>query len=763
MITHSKTTITSRAELMCWHLVVCGFVQGVGFRPFVFHLANDLGVKGYVLNNAGQVSIQIEANRQVLDCFTKRLIDEAPTNAEPVIQSINHKPLSNFKEFSIRLSRDLNKSDIHILPDLPVCEQCLCELFDKNNRRYLYPFINCTQCGPRYSIINTLPYDRKNTSMQNFKLCNKCETEYTTLTDRRFHAEPVACEDCGPVLNFSNKAHDVFGNRDALDACVNALSKGLIVAIKNVSGYHLMCDATSSQAIATLRKRKHRPDKPFALLINKDVVGRYVDITRSNFDLLESKMRPVVLLKRNINTTLPDNLAPGLNYLGVMLPNNPLQHLISYFFKKPLVSTSANISGEPIITDNDEASQRLSNVCDAFLHHNRNIVRPADDPVVVSNNLGTQILRTGRGCSPREFTLSFKLQRPVLALGGHIKNTIALAWNNRLVLSSHNGDLSDLRSYQVYKQSIQDLQTLYQVQAEQLLCDSHPDYGSSRWASQSGLPVTKILHHHAHASSVCVEHPEIKHWLMFCWDGVGLGDGLADDANLWGGETFMGGPGNWKRVASFRSFRLPGGEKTAREAWRISASLCWHSHLNYEEESDKNLNQLKLIWNKKLNSPETSAVGRLFSGAASLLGLLDNESFEGHGPMLLESLATTVLADALELPLTLDDKGVTRVNWQPLIYMLKDTSLTSAYRARCFHESLAECVVSLCLKFNTEDKSVANKMVIGLSGGVFQNKLLVQLIKERLDKFQFDVYMPASVPVNDGGLSIGQVIEYYFQ
>jgi len=767
MNTNSSHGLPANAsDLMCWHIVVSGFVQGVGFRPFVFHLANQLNIKGYVLNNAGQVTIEAEASQPTLERFCELLIENSPRNAQPVIDSIIETALQNYGFFEIQPSRDLKQSDVHMLADLPVCDQCLEELFDKNNRRYLYSFINCCQCGPRYSIIKALPYDRQNTSMQNFSFCSECEHEYTSTEDRRFHAEPIACEHCGPLLTYVENSNNVCGNKLALEACINALQQGQIVAVKNIAGYHLMCDATSPQAIAKLRKRKQRPDKPFAILIDKNSISHYADVTQSQLELLETTIRPVVLLKRKQQTILvdhlADNLAPGLNRLGIMLPNNPLQHLISVFFKKPLVSTSANISAEPIITDNAEATKRLSNICDAFLHHNRDIVRPTDDPVMMKSHLGTHLLRTGRGVSPSEFVLPFTLDKPVLALGGHSKNTIALAWNNRLVLSSHNGDLSDWRSYQVYKQRIVDLQALYQVQAEQILCDAHPGYASSHWASQSALPVTKILHHHAHASSVYLDHPEVKQWLMFSWDGVGFGADDGDDIKLWGGETFIGRPGNWQRVASFLPFKLPGGEKAAREAWRVSASLCWHSHEDYEpidEHTEENLQCLKTLWDKKINSPQSSAVGRLFSGAAAMLGLVEHESFEGHGPMLLESLASTEEADALELPVECDVNGVQRIDWRPLVHMLKNKDLSKAYRARCFHESLAESVARLCRQFNIQGVDMA----VGLSGGVFQNTLLIQLIKKRLASIGCNVFMPESVPVNDGGLSAGQVIEYYFQ
>lgn len=753
MVSSTQQKSNHQCDIVCFHIVITGFVQGVGFRPFVYHLANELHIKGVVANNTGQVTIAAEANREKLELFCERLLSQAPVNAKPVIQSVDEITLVNYEDFSIKKSNELTKSDIHILPDLPVCEQCIEELFDKNNRRYLYPFINCTQCGPRYSIIISLPYDRKNTSMQSFKLCRDCETEYLAPNDRRYHAEPIACDTCGPVLNFVDDKHNITDTNLALEACIKALNAGQIIAVKGIGGYHLMCDATSSAAITLLRGRKQRADKPFAVLMEKSQLENYVDVTKQEVTLLQQSSRPIVLLKRNSNDKFPNNLAPGINRLGVMLPNTPLQYLICHYFKKPLVATSANISGEPIITDNTDATKRLAKLCDAFLHNNRVIIRPADDPVMIHNNVESQVLRTGRGLAPTELSLPFKLQQPVLAVGGHMKNTIALAWDNRLVISAHNGDLGSLRSYQTFQQAITDLQQLYQVNAEVIISDAHPGYSSTQWANESDLPVVKTYHHYAHASSLALENPETSNWLIFSWDGIGLGD----DGTLWGGETLLGHPGNWQRVVSFKMFKLPGGEKTSREAWRVAASLCWQADIDFEIDNVPS-KDLKILWQKNINCPKSSAAGRLFSAAASMLELVDYESFEGHGPMLLEALAETTHADAITLPITKRD-DVDRIDWRPLILMLNDKTLTKAYRARCFHETMAQCISEISIQYSDEHKHLA----IGLSGGVFQNQLLIRLIRQRLAEHKLSIVVPVSNPVNDGGLCAGQIIEYHYQ
>ena len=756
-MTHSiQQKKNNETTLVAFKIILTGFVQGVGFRPFVYRLANELDIKGDVSNNAGQVSITAESSKERLGSFCERLISQAPVNAKPIIQSIDEVPFTDFKNFTIEQSIELTNSDIHILADLPLCSECLHDMFNENDRRYHYPFINCTQCGPRNSIITSLPYDRKNTSMQSFKFCSECKDEYLAHNDRRFHAEPIACDVCGPVLNFVDENKNITGNTDSLKACIDLLNKGFTVAVKGIGGYHLMCDATSTDAIDLLRSRKKRPDKPLAILLESSQLEKFVTPTEDELLLLEQNCRPIVLLTRNSNKSLPSNLAPNIYRLGAMLPSTPLQHLLCHFFKKPLVATSANISGEPIITTNKDAVKKLMGLCDGYLHNNRDIVRPADDPVMLHNGFESQLLRTGRGLSPSEFALPFTLNKPVLAVGGHIKNTIALAWGNRMVISSHNGDLSSLRGYQTFQQAIKDLQELYQVKAESIACDAHPEYASTRWANESGLPIFKTFHHHAHASSLSLESSGKDKWLVFSWDGIGLGE----DGTLWGGEAFIGTPSNWKRVSSFKTFKLPGGEKTSREAWRVSASLNWHSDIEIYNESIKQekYDELKIIWKKDINTPISSAAGRLFSAAASLLGLVDTESFEGHGPMLLEALAETTEAEAIDLP-TIQEGDIDRIDWQPLIVILNDQSLSKAYRARCFHESLAQCVSKIAIKYS----NIFENLSIGLSGGVFQNQLLVSLIRQKLNQHGIGFILPQSIPINDGGLCVGQIIEYHYQ
>jgi hydrogenase maturation protein HypF len=426
-------------------------------------------------------------------------------------------------------------------------------------------------------------------------------------------------------------------------------------------------------------------------------------------------------------------------------------------FAGPLITTSANISGEPVLTQGDEVIQRLSSVADAFLHHNRHIQRPADDPVYRVIQRKPRSIRLGRGNAPLELSLPFRLKQPLLAVGGHMKNTIALAWDERIVISPHIGELDSLRSQQVFEQVIHDLQALYQVQAQQIVCDAHPGYGSSRWARRSGLPVHPLHHHHAHAACLRGEFPQHDHWLVFCWDGVGLGS----DQSLWGGEALLGKPGHWQRAASFKPFALPGGEKAGREPWRSAAALSWESEFNWQSGQPEAA-LLHQAWQNGLNCSSTSSVGRLHDAAAALLGLITHSSYEAQGPMLLETLANLGQSEAIPLPLQQDEHGICRTDWSPLLPMLTDDSLKLADRARCFHESLAQTLLQQALLIRDRTSSLNRKpFVVGLSGGVFQNRLLTERAIQLLEAHDFQCYLPEQVPINDAGLCYGQVMEYH--
>lgn len=734
---------------------ITGKVQGVGFRPFVYRLAHELQVNGWVRNSLGQVDIHGEGSPEALQRFAEDLVRRAPAIAEPRVQATVETAVRRYPDFRILASEAGSIPRIHIPADFFTCDDCLHEMHSPHERRHDYPFINCTQCGPRYTIIRCLPYDRPNTSMAEFPLCEDCRREYEDPLDRRFHAQPLACPVCGPALHFHDEDQLNHYAGAALDACVAAIETGLIVALKGVGGYHLVCDANRPSAVGRLRRLKPRPDKPLALMLpmrgedQLDAVRQLATVETDQAELLRSPGRPIVLLESR-PAMVPDGIAPGLREVGVMLPYSPLHHLLLARLDRPLVATSANISGEPVLTDNGEVEQRLGHVADACLHHNREIVRPADDPLYRRIGGMLRPLRMGRGNAPLELELPECLAQPTLACGSHMKNTVALAWDSRLVVSPHIGDLDSRRSQAVYQQVVADLQALYQVQAERVVCDAHPGYASTRWAQNSGLPLVSIQHHHAHASALAYEYWNDDDWLVFTWDGVGYGA----DGTLWGGEALLGRPGTWQRVASMLPFYLPGGEKAGREPWRSAAALCWQAGVAWNDlPGDSEL--LRQAWQKRLNCPQSSAVGRLFDAAAALTALHQRSTFEGQGPMLLEHACNGRAADHPALPQIESGNGLLQADWRDLLPMLLDKEIDVGERAARFHGCLANTLLAQATLLRKRH----GIRQVGLCGGVFQNRVLADFAMQQLEAAGFAVYLPLKLPANDAAISTGQVIE----
>ncbi|HLF31929.1 MAG TPA: carbamoyltransferase HypF, partial [Xanthomonadales bacterium] len=492
-------------------IIVTGRVQGVGYRPFVYRTAHGLGLTGSVANGSGKVFIHAEGSAHDLDRLEHTLVHGAPPLALPLLASSQPGQWQDSASFEILASQVLGESEIHVPPDLYTCPDCVAEMSAPTERRFAYPFINCTQCGPRYTLITAMPYDRPNTSMAGFPLCEDCRREYESPLDRRFHAQPLACPACGPRLEFVRGSDPMLmetGSAAAIRAAIAALQQGETVAVKGVGGYHLVCDATNDAAVRRLRERKMRPHKPLAVMFpargadGLDAMRAELQLDAVAQQAILGPARPIVLVKKRLATALSPALAPGLQELGVFLPYSPLHHLLLQQFGRPLVATSGNISGEPVITANDEAAQRLNGIADAFLNHDRPIVRPADDPVLRSIAGLARTIRLGRGTAPLERTLPAALDVPTLAVGGHMKVTVALAWDDRLVITPHIGDLESPRSLAVFKHVIGDLQDLHGVDCRQIVCDLHPGYASSRWAQQQGLPVLRVQHHAAHASAL---------------------------------------------------------------------------------------------------------------------------------------------------------------------------------------------------------------------------------------------------------------------
>ena len=729
----------------------------MGFRPYVFRLASEFGIKGWVQNQLGEVEILAQGPAGTLDEFQQELVSRAPPLSRPSLESATDTSEPTETVFRIIDSASGSEARIHVPPDYFTCDDCVRELKDPSDRRYRYPFINCTQCGPRYTLIRAMPYDRPNTSMAEFPLCESCLEEYRDPADRRFHAEPVACPVCGPSLVFADGQRCVTGNEAAMAACVESLRSGAVIAVKGIGGYHLVCDARSDEPVKRLRSTKPRPDKPLAVMFpmtgddGLEAVRRETDPEASEAQRLIRPDRPIVLIKKRSGGSLSDLVAPGLGEIGVMLPYSPLHHLLTSEFGGPLIATSGNISGEPVLTEADEVEARIARVVDGYLHHDRPIVRPADDSVFRRVAGQLRPLRLGRGVAPVELSLAQPLTAPVLAVGGHMKNTIALGWGDRVVISPHIGDMGSARSVRVFEQVVTDLQTLYGVRAESVIADAHPDYATHRWARQSGLPLTLVPHHFAHASAAARHWPAETTGIVFAWDGVGYGP----DGTLWGGETLLGRPGQWRRAGRLRSFRLPGGDRAGREPWRSAAAICWESGRAWRPIVDSDWRLAKEAWDRKINASETTAVGRLFDAAASLTGLVQVASFEGQGPMQLEAVADLDNAEPVNLPLKrLSGEWVT--DWEPLIDLLLDEELPVSVRAGRFHASLA---TNLADQAEAIGRSSAVSR-IALTGGVFQNRLLTELARAALEERGLQVDIDDELPVNDGGLCAGQVVEY---
>lgn len=748
-------------------ITVIGRVQGVGFRPFVHGLAAKHSLAGYVRNVAGEVLIHVEGSPAGLSQFEAALVREAPPLARPSIASSRIAPCTGKPGFEIAASEGAARSQVHLPPDQFVCDDCLAELGEPKNRRYRHPFITCTQCGPRYTLIEALPYDRERTSMAGFELCPRCRAEYEDPADRRFHAEPLCCPDCGPRLKLvsgNGEVSPIMGDEAALAAALGVLRDGGILGVKGVGGYHLMCDAASDTAVRRLRERKRRPDKPLAVMFATVSPGARGSAHESTLldevaaRALADPVRPIVLVPRRAGCRLSRHIAPGLDEVGAMLPYSPLHHLLITDFGAPLVATSGNVSGEPVITEAQDAQRRLAGICDAFLHHDRPIVRPADDPVLRIIDARPRSLRLGRGSAPLELSLPIALREPALALGGQMKATVALGSGARAVVSPHIGDLGSPRALDVLGRIASDIPRLYGEAPERIVCDAHPGYATTRWARRQGLPVTTVQHHAAHASALAGEHPGIATWLVFAWDGVGYGE----DGSLWGGEALLGRPGHWRRVASFRPFRPPGGDFAARAPWRSAAALMWEAGRSYRPPLDNDVAEelVRAAWGKGIASPATSAVGRLFDAAAALIMGIDNVSYEGAGPMQLESLAREVSGECecVAPQLARDAAGVFRTDWSDILDMITDNTLAPAIRAHRFHATMAAALVAQAVAIRDSSRERPFEAV-GLAGGVFQNRLLTEQAIPLLARHGFEMRLPMQVPANDGGLAYGQLVE----
>lgn len=732
-------------------------MQGVGFRPLVFRTASRYGLAGWVRNQAGSVVINVEGSKSEIRRFVDEVEALIPASSAVQQFQLQETEPAGMNGFVILPSETAGKFGVALPLDVDYCVDCDSEFRDPGDRRYRYPFISCTQCGPRYSIINSLPFDRRNTTMDKFTLCDQCAREYKNPKDRRFHAELITCPNCGPHVWFDDETEADINLGIAQAA--NALIHGRIIAVKGIGGYHLMCDATNSLAVAQLRIRKNRPARPFAVLFPEqgddrlDAIRQEVRLSQASETSLTSETRPIVLLpKHNYqNSRIVDAVAPEVPDLGVFLPPSPLHRELLATIDRPVVATSGNVSGQPIEYDPQSATMRLGRIAHHFLHHNRPITHPLDDGVQRDIAGKPRWLRVARGSAPRSWSLPFSVDEPIMALGGHLKSTVTLASGTQAVTSPHLGDLDSAPARELFAETIEAMQSLHGMRASRWITDAHPDYGSSRWAANEGLTVESVWHHHAHASALAYEADCWENLLVFTWDGVGLGP----DGQLWGGETFYGKPGNWERVAFFKPFHIVGANKAGREPWRSAAALCWQTGTSWEPLVDLDLDGLALAaWTHGLHRQSTTAVGRLFDAAAALLLDCHYTSYEAEGGLRLESLAEEVDESGPPFVFNRVAQGW-EIDWSEWIEFLKDPSNSIEQRASAFHTSLAKVVVDIVARIAAEREV----KLVGLTGGVFQNRVLSEQVLNRLSGAGVTGFLPTKNPCNDGGLSLGQLIE----
>jgi hydrogenase maturation protein HypF len=748
-------------------IAVAGIVQGVGFRPFVHGLASRLGLHGFVRNETGGVWIEIEGEEQSLDDFLNELSSAPPPLAR--IDQVSWEPRTprGEEQFRIETSATTSAGPIFVSPDIATCDDCLAELLDPHDRRYLYPFLNCTNCGPRLTIVTGAPYDRRRTTMAPFTMCAACQAEYEDPADRRFHAQPTACRDCGPAVQVLDRdRHQLEG--DPLAVFAAALQAGKIGALKGLGGYHLACDGANEQAVAELRRRKHRDEKPFALMVRDlDVAESLCAISFQEKELLLSPARPIVLLHKRSPNPVSDGIAPGNPRLGIMFPYTPLHHVLFRLLgDRPLVMTSGNQSDEPIAYEDEDALHRLNQIADIFLVHNRPIHVRCDDSVVstVANTLLP--VRRSRGYAPQSIELPFACPMPVLAVGGQLKATFALGRGKHAFISHHLGDLDHFEAYRAFVRDIDLYQQLFSIQPQCLAHDLHPDYGSSRYALEraqetSGCPpihLVPVQHHHAHLASCMAEHGLAEPVLAVTFDGTGLGT----DGAVWGGEFLIGDYRQFRRGAHLRYVGMPGGDQAIRSPWRMAVAHLRDADCEClslaERISPTELRTVAKMLERQLNTPRTSSAGRLFEAVAALAGIRDRVSFEGQAAMELEGLATGVQPDRT-YPFELSEQHLSEtliVDTRPLIKAVaRDADERADARAMAarLHATLVELIVAVCSRLR---RSTGLDAVV-LSGGVFMNALLTSGASNRLQAAGFRVYRHCQVPANDGGLSLGQL------
>jgi hydrogenase maturation protein HypF len=748
---------------------VFGQVQGVGFRPFVFRLAHELGLAGWVRNDSEGVEIAVEGEQPQVLQMIERLQSEPPVMAR--VEKVTHDfalATRGLQGFSIAASK-MGKTQTGIAPDMAICPDCLAELFDPDDRRYRHPFINCIHCGPRYTLTARLPYDRVNTSMAKFTQCPTCQSEYDTPSTRRFHAQPNACPACGPRLQLYDANWQPTASADPIAATAERIRSGKIVAIKGVGGFHLVCDARNAASVARLRSGKHRDEKPFAVMVlNTHSAAHYAHFPDHEASLLEVSERPIVLMHKSTtcDTELP-GVAPGLSSIGLMLPYTPLHYLLFHeLLGKPegmdwlhqitplaLVMTSANPGGEPLVKDDVEAHQSLFGLAEAFLSHDRDILHRCDDSVLKWQRNTATFIRRARGYTPRRIVMPYS-GPSILACGAWLKNTVCLTRGNEAFVSQHIGDLDHAGARLMLDETVAHLCHILDVQPQAVAHDLHPDFYSTQfaqnYAAQHNLPIFAIQHHHAHIAAICAEHQVTEPVLGLALDGVGLGT----DGSPWGGELLLVEGTSFQRLGHLAPLVMPGGDRATREPWRMAASVLFD--LNRTDEivqrfpSQTGAETVIRMLQRQLNCVSTTSMGRLFDTAAGLLGVKEIQSYEGQAAMLLEGLAAQYGKVApLNSGYAITAEGT--LDFRPLLASLADCK-EAAYGAALFHATLAAGLIEWVRRAAAQ----SNIKHVALGGGCFLNNLLSQAMTEGLSPQGLHVLTAHQIPSNDGGISLGQ-------
>jgi hydrogenase maturation protein HypF len=743
-------------------------VQGVGFRPFVYNLARKFKLTGFVFNHSDGVTIEVEGEPTIIDEFIHCLQSEMPPLAE--IDSLTSSDISMQGDmaFTIKESESYSAKQTLISPDMGICDECLKELFDPNNRRFGYPFINCTNCGPRFTIIKDTPYDRPLTTMAGFTMCAECQAEYDEPTNRRFHAQPNACAKCGPkvwLTDNTGKMPDQTGS--LISQAAELLARGKILAVKGLGGYHLMVNAHDSIAVQRLRQRKHREEKALAVMApNLATAKTLVELDDVAESWLKSQQAPIVLAAKKVGNNLAAEVAPNNPQLGVMLPYTPLHHLLLQAFGKAtegrhtaLVATSANLTDEPIAIDNDDAQDRLAQIADIFLMHNRDILIRADDSVLTTLNGTTLMLRRSRGFVPKPITLGKYLRGnlpTVLAVGPELKNTICINRDKQFFLSQHIGDLENLLAYNGFKESIAHLQSLLDSKPEIIAHDLHPGYFSTQWALEQDLPKVAVQHHHAHMAAVMGEHELAGPCVGIMLDGTGYGT----DGAIWGGEFLYGDMRSFERAGHFEYMPLPGGDAAIKQPWRTAAAYVYAATKDRELVATlfpgRDTASVIMMVERNMNTVQTSSAGRLFDAAAALGGAAAEAHYEAQAAIELTNAYQSVTS---KIPVFVPRKEAGR--WViPVSDMMVHFAFVAMQKTALslysgiFHKALAEVIAATAIEI-AKDKS-CKKIVLG--GGVFQNRVLLQLVLAYLDEAGMESFFPHKVPINDGGVSLGQAL-----